>query len=171
MGISLSRRHLLGAAGAAALAPAALAAPAAAVPVLPPTNQLVVLPQPRRLYDSRNESSGRWSTGGVLRLGVGFGTESGIRVASAFLNVTITGTTGAGFVAVVPMVVGPMGQLTTTAPSTSNINWSTANQTLANLLVVPAGFESNVEFWFIGNGATHLIVDMQAYVGTTADLP
>ena len=49
-------------------------------------------------------------------------------------------------------------------PPTSNINWSTNGQTLANLVITPVGGENTLEVHAGGSGRTHFIVDVQGYV-------
>ena len=49
-------------------------------------------------------------------------------------------------------------------PATSNVNWSQAGQTLANLVLTSVGSEFGVDIFAGGNGRTHVVVDVQGYV-------
>jgi len=49
-------------------------------------------------------------------------------------------------------------------PVTSNVNWSTNGQTLANLAFVAIGDETYIEVHAGGAGSTHFIVDLQGYI-------
>jgi hypothetical protein len=79
---------------------------------------------------------------------------------SAFLNVTITATEGAGFL----RVRGSDSSGEQPVPATSNVNWSQNGQTLANLALTTVGSEFGVEIFAGGAGRTHVIVDVQGYV-------
>lgn len=68
-----------------------------------------------------------------------------------------TDPVGSGFLAVGNP--GPNGTRTT-----SNINWSTSDQTLANLAVTTL-FEGNLTIFAGGGGSTNFIVDLMALVG------
>jgi hypothetical protein len=161
-----SRRKLLGATGAAALAPLALTQRATAAEASASSNPaglLVTLRQPERVFDSRKVSptwTGIKLTSGNsigVPLGGHFGGSVGL---AAFLNITITGTTGAGFLVVRPSDAS--GNLP--LPDTSNINWTATGVTTANLTLVAVGFESYIQIAAVGGGSTHVIVDLQGYV-------
>ncbi len=130
---------------------------------------LFVLSQPVRLYDSRT-----LHIGGTTRNGPISGGENrpisievdnddevielpvtGVR--AAMINLTITETAGSGYLAVGNP--GPDGTRTT-----SNINWSTSGQTLANLAVTML-FESNLTIFAGGGGSTNFIVDLMGLIG------
>ena len=124
---------------------------------------LVTLSTPVRVFDSRKVTP-TW--GGTklasgqsvgIPLGGNFGGGIGI---SAFVNITITGTTGSGFLIVRPSD----GAGNVPLPNTSNINWIAAGVTDANLTLVAVGFESYIEVHCAGSGSTHVIVDLQGYV-------
>ena len=74
-------------------------------------------------------------------------------VTSVVLNVTVTSTTGGGF-----LTAWGDG---TTRPKTSNLNWTAKNQTVANLVTVPVPADGGVDF-FTNNGAA-IIADVQGY--------
>ena len=80
---------------------------------------------------------------------------AGVRAAT--INVTITETVGSGYLAVGNP--GPDGTRTT-----SNINWSTSGQTLANLAVTTL-FEGNLTIFAGGGGSTNFIVDLMGLIG------
>ena len=85
-------------------------------------------------------------------------------VAAAFLNCTITETEGSGFLLLHPSDLSGEVPL----PNTSNINWSTSGQTLANLVLTAIGGENAVEVHAGGlSGRTHVVVDLQGYIPFT----
>jgi hypothetical protein len=130
---------------------------------------LFVLSQPIRLYDSRTPHIGGTTRNGPLSGGenrpisIELDNDDQVielpvgSVRAAIINLTITETVGAGFLAVGnPGLDG--------ARTTSNINWSTSDQTLANLAVTTL-FESNLTIFAGGGGSTNFIVDLMALVG------
>ena len=148
----LTRRSLLGAAPVA-LAGAALVSRPSAAHALDVSGGTLTLVEPFRLLDSRVDPGAKYATGDTATLTVpDLSTVHGV-----ILNVTITGTEGSGFVRVANKVVLP-------AP-TSNINWSAAGQTLANLAIVrtTAG-ASTVTLQFAGDGKTHVVIDVIGYI-------
>ena len=80
---------------------------------------------------------------------------------SALINLTIDQTEASGYLT----AWAPVGENGSPAPDTSNINWTTHNQTLANLVVVKLGGEHDDAFNIRadGNGRTHVIVDLMGY--------
>ena len=162
----LTRRAMLGVGGAAAVAPLAAglgSAPAAAAPNV--TGPLVVLRQPERLFDSRitppSLGGGKLATGNSVAVTVVTAVPGLGFVTAAFLNVTITQTEGSGFLVV--RASDLTGEVP--LPSTSNINWSTAGVTLANLALTAVGGENAVEVHAAGlGGRTHIVVDLQGYI-------
>jgi hypothetical protein len=130
---------------------------------------LFVLTQPIRLYDSRTLHIGGTTRNGPLSGGENRPISIEIdnddqfielpvaAVRAAIINLTITDTVGSGFLAVGNP--GPDGTRTT-----SNINWSASDQTLANLAVTTL-FESNLTIFAGGGGSTNFIVDLMALVG------
>jgi hypothetical protein len=71
---------------------------------------------------------------------------------------------GGGYIVVRPS--DPTGEKP--LPLTSNVNWSTNGQTLANLAFVAIGDETYIEVHAGGPGSTHFIVDLQGYIPITA---
>jgi hypothetical protein len=130
---------------------------------------LSVLSPPIRLYDSRTLHIGGTTRNGPLSGGenrpisIELGNDDQpielpvAAVRAAIINLTITDTVGSGFLAVGHP--GPNGTRTT-----SNINWSASDQTLANLAVTTL-FESNLTVFAGGGGSTNFVVDLMALVG------
>jgi hypothetical protein len=123
---------------------------------------LILLRDPMRLVDTRVSLPG----GGPAKLQPGqsmvvtvTSLDGGI-VTAAYLNVTVTGTVGAGYLVVRGSDLSGERPL----PPTSNINWSTGGQTLANLVLTSVGGENGVEVHCEGTGPTDVVVDLQAYV-------
>ena len=123
---------------------------------------LIILRDPMRLVDTRVSRPGRGP--GKLQPGQSMGVTvtslDGSIVTAAYLNVTVTGTVGAGYLVVRGSDLSGERPL----PSTSNINWSTSGQTLANLVLTSVGGENGVEVHCEGTGPTDVVVDLQAYV-------
>jgi len=130
---------------------------------------LFVLSPPIRLYDSRTLHVGGTTRNGPLSGGenrpisIELGNDDQTielpvaAVRAAIINLTITETVGSGFLAVGDP--GPSG-----ARTTSNINWSASDQTLANLAITTL-FEGNLTVFAGGGGSTNFIVDLMALVG------
>jgi hypothetical protein len=130
---------------------------------------LLVLSPPIRLYDSRTLHIGGTTRNGPISGGqdrpISIGIDNNDQVIelpaadvrAAMINLTITETVGAGYLAVGNP--GPDG-----VPTTSNINWSASSQTLANLAVVTL-FEGNLTVFAGGGGSTQFIVDLMGLVG------
>jgi hypothetical protein len=156
-----NRRRMLTLAGAAAtVAPFTFSKSATAVVPLPPgsTGPMVLLNPPIRLIDSRSALRAKIKSG--ERLAFGFLGNEDFGIAGAFINLTVTQTVGAGFLTV-QAFQGP------TKPGgavlTSNINWTSDGQTIANSSLVPVGFEGLAELICTG-GETHFIIDVQGYL-------
>ena len=123
---------------------------------------LIILRDPMRLVDTRVSLPG----GGPAKLQPGQSMVATVTsldgriVTAAYLNVTVTGTVGAGYLVVRGSDLSGERPL----PPTSNINWSTGGQTLANLVLTSVGGENGVEVHCEGTGPTDVVVDLQAYV-------
>ena len=167
----LSRRQIIRAGGAAgmlgvgagalavaATGPAAAASPPGSVLGEP----LVILRSPMRLLDTRvstpSRPAGKLAPG--QSVGVTVPSLDGSPVVAAYLNLTITQTVGAGYLVVRGSDLSGERPL----PPTSNINWSTSGQTLANLVLTAVGGENGVEIHAEGSGPTDVVVDLQGYV-------
>ena len=118
---------------------------------------------PQRVLDTRNgtgqAAKGAVPAGGTIALALG-GTNSlpANGMTAVVLNVTVTSTTSSG-----ALTVYPEG---TAVPSTSNLNWTAANQTISNLVTVPVGADGEVDLTNSG-GSTQVVADLQGYY--TAD--
>ena len=128
------------------------------------------LPVPLRTYDSR-AGSGPASTGEgpiapgqerVIDLTVGWlGSDADpvdavpAAATAASLNVTVVDTTGAGFLSVFSADQAYSG--------TSNINWSAANQIVANFVVSATSLAGAVRVHAGGTGVTNVVVDISGY--------
>ena len=157
----LTRRELCTAVGGAAVAmlPAS-AAPAAAQ--TPPAGPVVALLTPRRLFDSRTDQlRGRRKLASGESVAVTVAVEG--FALSAFLNVTVTETEGAGYLVVFASDLSGERPI----PSTSNINWWMSGLTLANLALTAIGGENAVAVRCDGGGRTHVVVDLYGYVPST----
>lgn len=165
----VSRRTLIAAGGAMALAPAfADAAVAQAAPATVLTGPVYVLTQPVRVFDSRTAppamGGGRLSTGNSIGIPLGAAVDAvsgGLHSpAAVWINVTVTRTLGAGYLVVRPS--DATGEVP--LPPTSNVNWFANGQTLANQAFVAVGFETYIQVYAGGAGSTHVIVDLQGYI-------
>lgn len=124
---------------------------------------------PVRVYDSRQPaypSSGLLTPNGERTISVADGRDAGGTVttpdavppgASAIaFNVTVTGTTGPNFVSVVP------GDAT--GYTTSSINWSAADQSVANGSIVRIDGSRQIKvFGGDQSGSAHVIIDVGGY--------
>jgi hypothetical protein len=110
---------------------------------------------PNRILDTR--SSGQRLAGGTsLNLTVAGGTTTvPVAATAVVLNVTVTGTTGAGFLTVWPAGLGQ--------PTASNLNWA-AGDTRPNLVTVPVGTGGQVSIY--SNSPTDVVVDEEGYYST-----
>ena len=164
----LSRRRVIGAGGTAAALAVALAPQASpAQAQVPPggrTGELITLVTPTRIFDSRLASpsigGGKLAAGNAVAVTVSAGTLGGSSATVAFVNCTITDTEGSGYLTITASDLS--GELP--PPQTSNINWSTSGQTLANLVLTAVGGENAISVACGGNGRTHFIIDLQGYV-------
>jgi len=109
---------------------------------------------PMRQLDTRTDLSAPLSSGQQFDLEL---VDSNLRIPSeaksVVLNVTVTGTTGGGY-----LTVWPYGQ---TRPTASNLNW-TPGTTIANLVTVPVK-DGKVSLAQFGNGTAHVVVDLFGY--------
>jgi hypothetical protein len=74
--------------------------------------------------------------------------------------VPVTATEGRGYLVVRPEDLSGEQPW----PSTSNVNWSSTGQTLANLTFSAVGGEHAIEVRCDGGGSTHVICDVQGYL-------
>jgi hypothetical protein len=130
---------------------------------------LFVLYQPIRRYDGRTPHIGGTTRNGPISSGedraISIEINNGDQVIelpvygirSAMINLTITETVGSGYLA-----VGNPGLYGTR--TTSNINWSTSGQTLANLAITMLQ-ETSLSIFAGGGGSTNFIVDLMGLIG------
>lgn len=124
---------------------------------------------PARVYDSRKPQpdAGAILVGGtqrVIDVGVARDPATGapqsrvvpLGTRAVSVNITITGTTRSGYVALTPAAAR-------TATS-SAINWTSPQTTLANGLVLTTDAQAQLKAWVVG-GNTHLIIDVMGYFG------
>ena len=155
----LSRRRLFAAIGGSAVA-LLPARPAGAVFPDTAPGRLVTLGVARRVFDSREPGF----LGGKLAAGEGRTINVSVWPAgfatAVFLNLTVTETEGAGFLRVHP--ADESGEPAVQVHS--NINWSSAGVTLANLVLTQVGQENSVVVECRGVGRTHVVLDVFGYV-------
>ncbi len=149
---------VVGAAGVVAAPAAGAQSPPGSVPGQP----LVILTEPMRLLDTRVSTASRPAAKLQPGQSVGVTVPSldGNIVIAAYLNLTVTQTVGAGYLVVRGSDLSGERPL----PQTSNVNWSTSGQTLANLVLTAVGGENGVEIHAAGTGPTDVVVDLQGYV-------
>jgi len=156
----LSRRSLFAALGGSAAAVAVPAVRAAASQPVP-GSPFVVHRTPVRIVDTRTDSfpGRKLAAGDDVSFSVAAGT-GGDFATSVFVNLTITETEGAGFLAV-------RGEdLSGEEPPVrhSNINWFEDGVTLANLVLSTVAGENSIAILCGGNGRTHVVLDVLGYV-------
>ncbi|MDH6451879.1 subtilase family serine protease [Streptomyces sp. SAI-149] len=121
------------------------------------------LSSPKRLLDTRNGTGWGLSSipttkplvaGGTAPVKIeGAGGIPSSGVTAVVLNLTVTGTTGAG-----SLIAWADG---TSKPSTSNLNWTGASQTIAASATVKVADDGVVDLYT--SSSTHLIADVQGY--------
>ena len=107
---------------------------------------------PQRLLDTRTSGT-PLETGASLALTVADTATVPGTATAVTLNLTVTGSAGAGYLAVYPTGGPP--------PLVSNLNW-TGGETVANLVIVPVGTQGQVSI-FDGGAPTFVIVDLEGY--------
>ncbi|MFF7983335.1 protease pro-enzyme activation domain-containing protein [Streptomyces sp. NPDC007901] len=121
------------------------------------------LSSPKRLLDTRNGTGWGLSSipttkplvaGGTAPVRIeGAGGIPSSGVTAVVLNLTVTGTTGAG-----SLIAWADG---TSKPTTSNLNWTGASQTIAASATVRVAGDGVVDLYT--SSSTHLIADVQGY--------
>jgi hypothetical protein len=119
---------------------------------IPPPQAFVALNPIPRVLDTRTGSLGKLNPNEERRV-----TLTGVPgfAASAVINLTVTDTEGAGYVAVFPADV-PW-------PGNSSINWSDGGQILANSVVTAVDATGTIAIHG-GVGRTHVVIDVQGYL-------
>ncbi len=116
---------------------------------------------PRRLLDTRTGPGAPLPDSGSVTVPVaGVGAAAPAGAAAAVVTLTATETAAEGFV-----TAWPSGS---PRPLAASLNVDGANQTVANLAIVPLG--SDGAFSLFAQRSTHLVVDLVAYV-TGPDAP
>lgn len=121
---------------------------------------------PVRVYDSRWPGDTAMTTGGQRLVSVADGhnlTTGTVDAPGAVppgatavaYNITVTGTTGSGYLTVAPG--------SATSVSASSVNWSSSGQTLANGLIVGLDGSRRVRVFSGGGGSTHFLIDVSGY--------
>ena len=154
---STARRKFLLKSGATAAAAATAATTIAAQPAgAAPLSPIYLPVGPFRTYDSR-KSDGKISAGQTRTLTGG--NQPG-DLAHVF-NLTVTKTTGSGYLAVFPA--------DETWGGTSSINWTGPNQTRANNAITGIRSDGGINIYCGGGGSAEFILDLMAVV-TIVDL-
>ena len=115
---------------------------------LPPTQSFVPFTGTPRVLDTR----------GGARLGPGEErvVDLGIPGArTAVINMTVTGTVGAGYVAVFRADIA--------WPGNSSVNWSGPDQNIANGVITPVDATGKIKIRG-GDGSTHVVIDRIGYL-------
>jgi hypothetical protein len=109
---------------------------------------------PKRLLDTRIDGPqlGSGQTRALQVTGVGGVPATG--VSAVVLNVTVTDTTGFGY-----LTVSPTG---TQRPVVSNLNWS-AGATIPNAVTVKVGTGGSIDLFQSGSGTAQVVVDVAGY--------
>lgn len=120
---------------------------------------------PVRVFDSRWTGNTRLTTGASKVVSVADGHDSAgvinavnsvpVGATAIAYNLTVTETTGAGFLSVTPG--------SATGFVSSSINWSGDGQNLANGLIVALDGLRQIKVFCGGGGSTHYIVDVTGY--------
>jgi hypothetical protein len=121
-----------------------------------------LLPSPQRAYDSRVAGNGaRVNQGEIVTIQIA-GVVPGVppNALGVIANLIVDRTLGGGF-----LTAYPAG---TPVPATSNVNWNTNDQTIANGATIGLGGGGISLFAdasiLAGTPATHVIVDVAGYV-------
>ena len=109
---------------------------------------------PARVLDTRSSSPvAGLSDRTVPILGAGGIPASG--VSAVVVNTTVTETTSAGFLTVYPG--------TEPWPTASNLNWSAANTTIPNLVIVQVGTDGSLKLHNGSGTSTQVVADIAGY--------
>lgn len=122
---------------------------------------------PVRAMDTRNGTGVAKApipASGVDSLTVGGTTIGSVTIPAGIsavaMNVTVTRPVGGGYLTVYPNQTS--GGTPVTRPVVSNLDFS-ANQTIANLVIVPVGADGKVDFYNGSGGNTDVIADVAGY--------
>lgn len=109
-----------------------------------------------RLFDSRTSTVPGHRLGPNQQLTIQSGYPGAAAVAA---NITLTDTTGPGFIAVWP--TGPW-------PGTSSVNSSASNQSIANYVIIPVALDGT--FQLLVQSQANVIVDIMGYFSFTSSV-
>jgi hypothetical protein len=151
----LSRRSLFTGLGGAAALGAVVASQMGSAIAAPAGSTIQLVNPPLRIADTRSDGTGKVATGSSLDTFVPGLIGEG--VVGALLNITITETEGSGF------LVATADNAPAPNP-TSNVNWSSAGLTLANLALVPAIGTRGITLQAGGAGRTHIVIDLVGFL-------
>lgn len=143
-------------------------------PTPPPLNGGPYHPlDPVRILDTRSGPTpvdvGLGAVGGGQTIDVQITGRGGVPltgVSAVVINVTVTGTTGLGYLTIYPTPIDP----TTPVPLASNLNW-TAGKTIPNLVEVGVGANGRISIFNGQGSAAHVVVDVEGYVGVPTTTP
>ncbi len=132
------------------------------IAVGPASNNVYLLGEPLRNYDSRTAPAGKCQAGQTRTISVQTGMSAAgaatLAVPSgataALVTLTVTETEAAGFLTIYSAAL-------TTQPPTSNINWSEAGQNLAVATNVAVDAQSQVKVFCFAN--THFVLDATGF--------
>lgn len=112
----------------------------------------MLTPVERRIYDSR-DADGPLATGQSRVLSINNDVQAMgavVTPTAAAVNLTVTGTTGSGVLSVAQQATA----------ATSTVNWSGANQTMANAVITEVAADGSFTVTNNGQTAAHVVVDL-----------
>jgi hypothetical protein len=129
---------------------------------LPTAVSFHLLPSPVRTYDTRAGTQGPQRSGvdrleavGAVLANASGGHQVPPGVRALMVNVTVTDTTGRGYL----LVSAPGAAV----PSTSTVNWFAAGQSLANMTIVSTDQSGQVLIHAGGAGSCDVVIDVIGY--------
>ena len=117
---------------------------------------------PHRVYDSRHSSALGGGTTRTISVANGINASGSVDAANLVpagakaiaVNVTVTGTTGAGYLTLYPAGASQ--------PTASAINWGSSGQTIANGIQLAISSARDVSI-FCAGGSTQVVLDVNGY--------
>ncbi|MFD7263533.1 PKD domain-containing protein [Streptomyces sp. NPDC059874] len=118
---------------------------------------------PWRLIDSRRWSGWPCPAGGYFPLNMDSGNRNGLPVEAYVLNVTVTSTSGPGYLSVAPDPYSADAYrngrpVPPPRPGSSALNW-TAGKTVPNLVQAKPGPYGIIDFWNQSSREVHYVID------------
>lgn len=117
---------------------------------------------PKRILDTRNAigaPKGRIAPGAHVVLKIAGNGAIPASVTAVELNLTVTGTSGSGFIGTSPDRNG--------TPTESNVHY-TVGQTVADAAIVPVGNDGSIDVYNEGTGPADVIADVAGYFSSSA---